>query len=292
MPFPTMPNHHKYGSTDRLLAILLTNPYFHQTGDEVSRATLISYVERQYISKNFGKLKNRDILSLITKLINDKIFDVTFIHQRPILISTYRYSLLKQGKLYITNSEIDDTNVDNASIVGQSINKTILSNSAPLINNNEKANTKENEYYFDYFINKISSYTGECQDLVRNLPLFFNLICNILSDKETEFNIKVLCSLGLSYLVLENDYYPDHQENGYLDDLFVIVYIYKQIIEADSSSLLVKNWPYEGDIVKIIEDTYSILYDKMEDDVYEILKIVDLDKFSLYNPELAEKQVE
>ena len=291
MDFLDIPKQHKYGATDKLLKILLTNNYFHKTGDEVSRAALMTYVERQYLSKNFGKLKERDILSLITKLINDKILDLSFVYQKPLLIATHRYFLLKQGKLIVSNSGIEDTQ-DRP----QMVSNLTKENSGNLISINDvispkEQDIKENACFFQFLVDRIQSYSGECPDLVKNLPLFFNLICNIISHKESNFNIKVLCSLALSYLVIEDDYYPDHRKDGYLDDLFVIVYAFKQIIEAESSSLLVKSWPYEGDIIQIIEETYSTLYDKIEDDIYEILKIVDLDKFSLYNSDLAEMRI-
>ena len=103
----------------------------------------------------------------------------------------------------------------------------------------------ENKSFYNWYIDNFNATVNTEDQLVQNLPQFLDLLCNLLTDESTDFNIKVLCSLALSYLVIEDDYYPDSKENGYLDDMFVITYALKQIKDK-KPALLEENWHFDG----------------------------------------------
>jgi uncharacterized membrane protein YkvA (DUF1232 family) len=142
--------------------------------------------------------------------------------------------------------------------------------------------TLNNLTFYEWYIDAFKSTPNVEDPLTQFLPQFLNLLCCLLTDKNTDFNIKVLCSLALSYLVIEDDYYPDIQPNGYLDDMFVISYALKQIKDKNPD-LLRKNWPIDEDILLLIQNTYDKLHDIVKNDMYSILMVVGMDQYSLYN---------
>jgi uncharacterized membrane protein YkvA (DUF1232 family) len=134
------------------------------------------------------------------------------------------------------------------------------------------------KWYIETFLNSIHNNNP----LTDDLPEFLDLLCNIITCKDTNFNIKVLCSLALSYIVIEDDYYPDSKINGYLDDMFIITYALKQIKDK-SPELILMNWNHDEDILQIIQTIFDKIYVKVKDDMLDILKLIGMDKYSLYN---------
>lgn len=80
-----------------------------------------------------------------------------------------------------------------------------------------------------------------------NCPIFFKLLCDILNDKFTDWHTKMMISSAIAYFVLEKDVIPDQEEDGYIDDLFIVSSVLKEIKES-SPELIDENWLYEEDI--------------------------------------------
>ena len=65
----------KYGSSDKLLAIIISNPYLKKEGDLIGKTQLLIWIDEQLDKSN--ELKNitrGDIFSLLSKLVKDKIY--------------------------------------------------------------------------------------------------------------------------------------------------------------------------------------------------------------------------
>lgn len=263
----------KYGSTDKLLFILLRNPFFIKEGDEVERKKIISFVE-DYIKEHKGveKFTRGDLHSLLSKLAKDKILFDNYKNNQYYLIASNRYISLKKGKLFI---EFDGKKYSIIDKREQSTLNPIISDKIVKMNQN-------NLTFYEWYVSAFNSAKNNEHPLTRYLPQFLNLLSNLLTKPDIDFQIKVLCSLALSYLVIEDDYYPDSEPNGYLDDMFIITYALKQIIDKNPD-LLKQYWAYDEDISILIQNTYDQLHVIVKNDLYPILTVVGMDQYSLYN---------
>jgi len=120
---------------------------------------------------------------------------------------------------------------------------------------------------------------------VKYFPQFFNLACNILNDKYTDWHTKLLISSALGYFILEEDVIPDNTEFGYLDDLYILCYVLREIKRHVSPSLLEENWDYSENVHDLIEEVYQDTYVVIQDFACEILHKVGLRKFKQFDLE-------
>jgi hypothetical protein len=89
----------------------------------------------------------------------------------------------------------------------------------------------------------------------------------------------MMISSALGYYILEEDIYPDYLENGYVDDLFVLCYVLREIKKHVSINIFTNNWDYEEDVMEIIEKTYENTSKILGNKACDILHLVGLYKF-------------
>jgi len=264
----------KYGSSDNLLSFLLTNNFLTKEGDIVDKIKFIEWLEENGKKEsNIQNLTRGDIYSLISKMINDQILIENFSENKYWLIATNRYNSLKNSELFVRFDGKKYDVFDGSKKISTTTN---IQKITPILDN------KEAKPFYEWYLDNFNSKNLSDDDFLQYLPQFLNLLTNLLTKPETDFRIKVLCSLALSYLVIEDDYYPDSQQNGYLDDMFIVTYALKQIIDKDSD-LLKKNWAYDEDITFLIQNIYDQLHEIVKNDLYPILTVVGMDQYSLYN---------
>jgi uncharacterized membrane protein YkvA (DUF1232 family) len=267
----------QYGINDQLQFILQQNPFLLKENDEVERYKIINWIE-SYINENekIERYSERDLLSLLSKLVNDGVLFECLHNNQIFLGATSRYISLKNGLLFV---EYDGKNY-------LIIDKNDKSQLCPNTNNQriKRINFQNNLTFYEWYISSFNSSQNIDNPLTKHLPQFLNLLCNLLTHKDTDVKIKILCSLALSYLVIEDDYYPDSQPNGYLDDMFIITYALKQVMDKNPD-ILKKNWAFNEDILILIYNLYDELHKIVEKDMYRILMVVGMDQYSLYNIE-------
>jgi uncharacterized membrane protein YkvA (DUF1232 family) len=287
-----MEEYHSNNTIDvdsELLSVLLQNPYLSRPEDEIGETALVKWTEREYKSRTGTTIKKQEIYGLITKLILDGIFIGKRYGQRMLLKPTHNYYLLKAGQpmiqkkraktqvslfandgndLFVRKTESSKVN-ETENVSANTDEMSLLSQSPP---NNDTS-------YNCLLIEKIRNYNGPDKDLVRHFPAFFNLACNILNDKYTDWHTKILISSALGYFILEDDVISDNTEFGYLDDLYILCYALREIKRHVSPSLLDDNWEYSENVHELIEETYRDTYIVVQNDACEILHKVGLRKF-------------
>jgi len=272
-----------------LLSVLLQNPYLTRPEDEIGETTLVKWVEREYKSHVGTAVKREDILGLITKLILERVFTGKRYGQKMLLKPTHNYYLLKSGKSMVpikraeTQVSLFADNGDYSSIKKDRLPQVSEIDDTPL---HADARFGERQLFQDatapysqYLLEIVHHYDGPDKDLVKYLPAFFNLACNILNDRYTDWHTKILISSTLGYFVLEEDVIPDHTEFGYLDDLYLLAYALREIKRHVSPSLLEDNWGYSENIHDLIEEVYQDTYTIIQECACEILHKVGLRKF-------------
>ena len=128
---------------------------------------------------------------------------------------------------------------------------------------------------------------GEYEDVLRYLPDFYLLLCNIVKGGKSSWYTKMLSNAALSYLVLESDLISDKKgASGYLDDLFLCAYVLKEIRDKVSKNVILENLgklDYGEEIFQLIYDVVNITSQYLEGDTEEILRFVGLDSFALFD---------
>lgn len=125
----------------------------------------------------------------------------------------------------------------------------------------------------------IESYDGKHKNIVEHCPRLFMLLCNILNDKLTDWNTKLMVDAALAYFVLPDDIIPDHVEDGYLDDLYIVSYVLNVIKENISEDIIKRNWNDKEDIIQLIDVTYQESSKIVANHAPEILRKVGLHKY-------------
>ena len=125
----------------------------------------------------------------------------------------------------------------------------------------------------------INEYEGEHKEIVKYCPKFFELLCEILNDKATDWNTKLMIDAALAYFVLPDDIIPDHEEAGYVDDLFIVCHVLKEIKENVSPDLIVVNWDGNEDIFSLIDELYDKSSHVVASHTLDILRKVGLQKY-------------
>lgn len=271
-----------------LLSTLLQNPYISQPTDEIGETALIKWVEREYKSRTGSTIKRQEIHGLITKLMLEQVLVGKRYGQKLLLKPTHNYYLLRDDQPMIQRkraknqvslfeddrecsliwktapSEVneakkDRTDVDERSILSQPISNDIL---------------------YNHLLEYMRHYDGQDRDLVKYFPAFFSLACNILNDKYADWHTKILISSALGYCVLRDDVISDDTEFGYLDDLYILCYVFREIERHASPALLDDNWEYPGNIHELVAEIYQDTYIVVQDYACEILHKVGLRKFN------------
>ncbi len=128
----------------------------------------------------------------------------------------------------------------------------------------------------------------EYEGILVYLPDFYLILCNIFSDKKSNWYTKMLVNSALAYLVIEKDVISEKRgPKGYLDDLFICVYILKKIRDKISTEIILNN-VYgtninKEEILDLIYHIYTKSKEHLGEKVNKILSLVGLNKFNLFD---------
>jgi uncharacterized membrane protein YkvA (DUF1232 family) len=256
-----------------LLKILLSNPLIKRSGDEVNQKVLVKWII-QHRKSNDEQITINEIEKLISRLCSLGILSQKECENETYLCANDSYFENKVG-------EKNQSSKSTKFVTSGGRNKITI-RECPVnsegISYIDDYQNKHNLEYYDILIENIKNYNGPHKDLQLNCPIFFKLLCSILNYRFTDWHTKIMISSSLAYFVLEDDVIPDKEENGYIDDLFIVSYVLKEIMEK-SPELIVENWPYHEDIFDLIEDTYQKTSDILGDLSNDVLRKVGLQKF-------------
>jgi len=155
------------------------------------------------------------------------------------------------------------------------------------------------EQYRSFFQNlkrDVHNHDSKYNELLVFCPKLFKLLCDILTDKRTDWHTKLLINSALAYFVLPDDIIPDYDASGkgYLDDLFLTSFVLVEIKTNIDESLLKDNWNEDGDILGIIEEIHDKTKIILGERYLDILRLVGLKKYvsldlNEYNGEYPKK---
>ena len=109
-------------------------------------------------------------------------------------------------------------------------------------------------------------------------PNLFVLLCDLLDDKRVNKQYRLEIGAAISYFVVPNDVIPEeiYGSYGYVDDIFVSVFVLRKIADKYGYEFLQENWKNKNDVKKVMDECYDKSLQMLEDKVYPILSYCGL----------------
>ena len=98
----------------------------------------------------------------------------------------------------------------------------------------------------------VSDYNGEHSAIIRKLPAIYDLAVKLLRDVMIDSTIRQKLLAGIGYLVIPNDLFPEdeHGPIGYVEDIMLLIHIFRLINSERGKTPLVRNWSRSEDELK------------------------------------------
>lgn len=132
--------------------------------------------------------------------------------------------------------------------------------------------------FYDVLRENLNDYDGEYEDFINYGPDLFKLLTEVLNEKEVTADIRLKISAAIAYYVVPFDIIPEtiYGPDGYIDDIFVCIYVLKEIEEKMGYEFLEELWEGEKELQDVIDESYEKSKDAVEDKIDHILKYVGL----------------
>lgn len=138
----------------------------------------------------------------------------------------------------------------------------------------------ENEFkdFYDVLSDNLESYQGEYASFIDHGPHLFKLLTEVLNDERVDQDLRLEISAAIAYYVVPMDVIPEqvYGPYGYIDDIFITVYVIKKIEEAFGYEFLEKHWEGTGDLETVVNECYERSLEVLEDKTEQILRYVGL----------------
>ena len=132
--------------------------------------------------------------------------------------------------------------------------------------------------FYDTLIENLNSFEGDYASFIDCGPNLFNLLCDLLSQKEIKKDMRLEISAAIAYYVAPDDVIPEeiYGPYGYIDDIFISVYILRKVADEFGYEYLQNLWRHDSNVKEIMDDCYDNSLELLEDKVYPILVYVGL----------------
>ena len=132
--------------------------------------------------------------------------------------------------------------------------------------------------FYDTLVENLDGYEGEYAYFINCGPNLFNLLCDLLSQKEISRQMRLEISAAIAYYVAPDDIIPEeiYGPYGYIDDIFISVYVLRKVAKEFGYEFLQDLWKHETDVKEVMDDCYDNSLELLEDKVHAVLSYVGL----------------
>lgn len=132
--------------------------------------------------------------------------------------------------------------------------------------------------FYDTLVENLEGYEGEYAYFINCGPNLFNLLCDLLSQKEISRQMRLEISAAIAYYVAPDDIIPEeiYGPYGYIDDIFISVYVLRKVAKEFGYEFLQNLWKHDSDLKEVMDDCYDNSLSLLEDKVHEVLSYVGL----------------
>ena len=138
----------------------------------------------------------------------------------------------------------------------------------------------ENDFkdFYDVLSDNLESYQGEYASFIDHGPLLFKLLTDVLDSENINADLRLEISAAIAYYVVPMDVIPEqvYGPYGYIDDIFITVYVIKKIADNFGYEFLEKQWNGEGNLEHVVNECYERSMEVLEDKTEQILSYVGL----------------
>lgn len=108
-------------------------------------------------------------------------------------------------------------------------------------------------------------------------PNLFDLLCDLL-NQDIGKDLKLEVSAAIAYYVLPDDVIPEETYGpyGYVDDIFISVYILRKVADKFGYEFLQDVWEFDEDVKEVMDECYDKSLELLEDRVLDVLNYVGL----------------
>ena len=119
----------------------------------------------------------------------------------------------------------------------------------------------------------LNSFDGDYAPFIDCGPDLFVLLCDILDNDKLTRESRLEINSAIAYYVVPNDVIPEeiYGPYGYIDDIFVSVYVLKKIARDYGYEFLQNMWRHNSNVEDVIEECYNHSLELLEDKIYPIL---------------------
>ena len=112
--------------------------------------------------------------------------------------------------------------------------------------------------FYDTLIENLDSYNGEYASFIDCGPNLFKLLGDILEYDISQEMRRNICG-AIAYFVLPMDVIPEKEYGayGYIDDIFLSVYVLRIVAEEYGYDFIQKIWDKPHDIKNVMDDCES-----------------------------------
>lgn len=138
----------------------------------------------------------------------------------------------------------------------------------------------ENQFkdFYDVLTDNLESYQGEYASFIDHGPLLFKLLTEVLIDDELTNELKLHISAAIAYYVVPQDIISEqiYGPYGYIDDIYITVFVIKKLATIFGYSFLEKYWEGEGNLESVVEECYDKSKEILGDKTKLVLNYVGL----------------
>jgi len=140
--------------------------------------------------------------------------------------------------------------------------------------------TTENDFkdFYEVLTENLESYQGEYASFIDHGPLLFKLLTEVLNEKSITRDLRLDISAAIAYYVVPMDIIPEqiYGPYGYIDDIYVTVYVIKKVADVIGYELLSNLWEGKGELQSVVDECHDKALEVLEDKKDEILVYVGL----------------
>ncbi len=135
--------------------------------------------------------------------------------------------------------------------------------------------------FYDVLVENLSSYQGVYASFIDYGPNLFRLLCDLFEEDVIDEESRLRLSAAISYYIIPMDIIPEavHGPYGYIDDIFITVYVLRTIADKHGYDFLQKIYKGHENIEDVMDECMDHAFEALEDnEMNAILSYVGLSK--------------
>lgn len=137
--------------------------------------------------------------------------------------------------------------------------------------------------FHDVLVENLNNYKGVYASFIDHAPNLYQLLCDILDTGEVDDYYKLAISAAIAYFVIPRDIIPEqfYDPYGYIDDIFISVYILRDVADEYGYDFLQNLWRGNENIQEVMDECYEKSLEILDDEkIQEIINYVGLKALS------------